>query len=451
MSCRIVVIVDQSGSMDHKDPGDENTYLQYAQSDASTFINVMVTGDSLGVVAFNDKARILVGGTNSLKTITGQAVQDSAVAAIKALVADGTTDMVAALKTASAMMPGKHGVHDAEVFLSDGYHNAGGNPLDAVNATPLIYTIALGPASNTWLLDQMATKTKVVTDVDGKEVILKQGKYHFAPNGHDLADIYNTIASEAGVAKLVAAAKPKPRNQSIPTYATVPTGATQATFAINWDKQNVVFTAKSPDPNGKQVNISLYGPTGQKINAAPAATGAGFAVFKIPNPAPGVYNVETWYCGDGLLCNVAAFDNNSDITAVLAKASPATIDFRLADGGDPIDGAQIEVSLESPLVTLAEAAAAHAARLKAVSVSDDIPAEHHMAAKIAALQSQTGEDLLPRRLRPIAAEAIGGGLYRLQIPSLEKAGSHTVRVVAKGYSAKSNTQFQRTTRLSFIA
>ncbi len=92
----------------------------------------------------------------------------------------------------------------------------------------------------------------------------------------------------------------------------------------------------------------------------------------------------------------------------------------------------------------------HEERLKAISLPDDMWDEDQVAAKIAELQSRTGENLLPRQLRRMTAQAIGGGLYRVQIPSLEKAGSHTVRVVAHGHSAKSKTPFQRTTHVSFV-
>jgi hypothetical protein len=130
--------------------------------------------------------------------------------------------------------------------------------------------------------------------------------------------------------------------------------------------------------------------------------------------------------------------------------SPATVNFRLADGGDPIEGANVEFTLESPLVTLAEAAEAHARRLQAVSLPDDVP-EDRTAARIAALQRQTGEMLLPRELRPMMTQAMGGGLYQMQIPILSKAGSYTVRAFANGYSDKSKTAFERTAAISFMS
>jgi hypothetical protein len=439
-----VVVIDRSGSMK------SYKYLQPAQTDAATFINIMnlpdssgtIPGDNLGVVAFNESAEIIFGKKTSLIPLKTQTDQDDACAAIMKLSAKGLTNMEKAFKTAEAMLSGATGVAVAEVFLSDGEWNKGEDPLKVVGKIP-IYTIALGPSAGTKALEAIATQS--------------HGTYHYAPGTRDLRHIYNSIAGQVPVAALIGSSDENVESRRfVTTSVTVPAGATQATFVFNWDTWDIVFTHDTP--TDKEVNVTLYDSNDKKIVPSSTVSGNGFVVFKIANPAAGEYSADAWYGGKGSLSyTAAAFDNNGRITAAITgpqKAvvvgSPATVDFRLADGGAPIDGARVKVSFESPLVTVAEAGAAHAERLKAVSVSEDIPEEHYTAAKIAAFLIQTGEDLLPRELRPMTVQAMSGGLYRIQIPGIEKAGSHTVHVVARGYSAESQTLFQRSTRISFI-
>jgi hypothetical protein len=447
MSCSIVVTIDRSVSM-------EGTYLNTAKSDATMFINVMNTGDNVAVVAFDTTAEVIFPkGSTALVKITSKEVQKQAQQAIMALKTQGVTNITAALQIAAAMLTPKPLGPVGEVFLSDGDFNEGENPLLWLKKEPNpraipIHTIALGGGGHEATLYEMATMTG--------------GQYHYVRVAEDLGKIYDLIANEAGVARLIAACPlTLPQNDSEGTKFTFPAGAAQATIAVNWSDWDVVlvpFDRPAPAvPFGNEVKITLKGPDG-RIAMPPTGSGNGFAVFKIPNPVAGDYTVSVWYTGTATLSYTVAMFDNSSITAAIAgpqrpvpAGSPATVELRLADGGEPIDGARLNVTLDSPLVTLQEAAAAHADRLKEVSVPDDIPEAHQVAAKIAALRRQTGEELMPREVWPVTAEAMGGGLYRVQIPSLGKAGSHTVDIVAHGYSGKSKTPFQRHTRLSFIA
>jgi hypothetical protein len=436
MSCSIVVIIDQSGSMAYND------YLSAAQTDASTFINIMNTGDNLGVVAFSASASVAFGTASSLTPITSQTTLDTACDGVMALTALNTTNMVAAFNTAATMIAGSSG-NMGEVFLSDGMYNAGGNPIPGLASSPPIYTIALGAASATAVLQTIATNTS--------------GTYNYAPNALQLGEIYNAIAGQASVAAVITNTQATVQQfKYVGTPAVVPAGATQASFSLSWDDWSVTYTANTP--TGNQVNVFLTDPNGDTVSTTATASGNGYVVFKIPNPLQGTYTAYAWYSGTSALTYTAAiFDNNSSITMAIAgpreavaAGSRADVEVRLVDGGEPIDGARLEVSLESPLVTLSEVAATHAERLKGVSVPADVPPEHATAVQIAALQKRSGEDLLPRQQRPLTAQAVGGGAYRVQLPSLEKAGSHTIRVVAHGYAPKSKTPFQRTSRISFV-
>jgi hypothetical protein len=446
MKCSIVVIIDQSASMRGK-------RMEAATADAAGFINVMGDDDKLGVVAYATKpttvwpgetatsvAPILPFGTR--KPITDK-IED--LDALTRRLAQ--TNMVAAFTLAQRLLAGTPG-RLGEVFLSDGEFNDGGDPVpwlvdNQPNPRIPIHTIALGYGGQETTLQGIAGKTG--------------GGYHFVEDSYDLARIYNIIAGEMSVARLIATSRSAlGSNGSLRTEFIVPAGTADALFSINWDNWAVAVTSDIPHSN--ELQVSIRDSKAQILRALPVETGKGFAVFKVLNPVPGTYTVSLWYVGTGSLgVTVGAFDNSSITAAIAAPqnpvpaGSPATVDFHLADDGDPIDDARVEVTLDSPLVTLAEAAETHAERLKAVTVQDeDIPEEHQTAAKLAALQEQTGERLLPRERQQMTAQPMGGGLYRVEIPNLPKAGSHTVRVYASGTSPRSKTPFQRTAEVSFI-
>lgn len=436
MSASICIIIDQSGSMGY------SGYLAPAQTDAATFANIMNVGDSLGVIGFSDNASVVFGSATAPRAITGQADQNAAVTAIMGLQSLNMTNMVSAFTAAAGMLAGSSG-NRGEVFLSDGMYNNGGDPVPGLATSPPVYTIALGPNGQASTLQAIATKTG--------------GWYNYAPGPRQLAAIYNAIINQSQVASLVANQQPTVAPfKFVSTPGVIPSGATQASFALNWDDASVAYTPNTPV--GNQVNVSLTDPSGQTVSAQPTATGPGFVVFKIPNPTPGTYNATAWYSGSGSLSYTAAiFDNNTAISLALAAprevltaGSPLEAEVRLADGDEPLDGARLSLRLESPRVTLDEALSAHAARLNAVEIGEDVPHEHAPVARLIRLQQQSGEDLMPRQDFPITATAAGDGVYRIQVPNVEKAGSHTLHVTANGVSRKSNTPYQRSTRVSFV-
>lgn len=438
MSVSIVTIVDQSGSMGYEG------YLAPAQTDASTFVNIMNTGDSLGAVAFSDNATIIFGSSNALTQVTGQSTLDAASSAIMALQSQNMTNMAAALSTAAGMIAGATG-NRGQIFLSDGVWNNGGDPLPGLATSPPIYTIALGPGGEQSVLQAIATKTG--------------GTYHYAPNALQLAEIYNAIASQTLTAQLVTHAQPTVQPfKFVGTPGVVPSGTTQASFALNWDNWAVTYTPNTP--TGNQVNVFLTDPNGATVSTTATAVGNGYVTFKIPSPMAGTYTAYAWYAGTSPLAYTAAiFDNNhSIIMQLVAPEDPARpgepIEFQvqLADEGEPIEGAVLRASMESPLVSVEEALITHKTRLSAMPGSFDAAPDGGDRAKLAALQRLLlpHHDILPRGERPCTATAAGGGRYRMQVASLDKPGSHTLRVEASGFSRRSNTAFARSSRLSIL-
>lgn len=284
------------------------------------------------------------------------------------------------------------------------------------------------------------------------------GRYHFIESAQDLADIYWIIAGCLDAALITSTQATMLSGDPVDVKATVSAGATEATFAFNWNDPAALFTTK-PLTADNQVQFSVRDPK-KKTFTTPVATGHGFVIFKIPNPVAGVYSLSAWYVGKTPLSHtIAAFDNGDVTAEMIAPRKPvpvgsaATVELRLSDGGgESFDDATVTCSLDSPLVSVAEAAETHAERLKAISVGGD-PSEEFQSvgAKLAALQRQTGEKLLRRESQAMVLQRIAGGVYEIRIGYVPKAGSYTVRVVASGTAGKSKAAFQRTAAVSFLA
>lgn len=436
MECSIVLIIDCSDSMAVS--GD----LERAKTVAATFVNVMDLGDNLGILAFDDDTYVMFGTENSLTALTASTLASAMTAITQVWSDDGMTDMVKAFTTAYPMMANSSAPMGM-VFLSDGMYNRGGNPVDSISASPPIFTVALGDNGQEETLQQIATASG--------------GAYHMADTAEELAEIYFAIADQSSVASLVNCLRHKVEQFKFTSVdGIISTGATQATFAVWWENVEVAYTANTPA--GPQVKVYVTDPDGKTVTAPAIASGDGFVVLKVSDPAAGTYKVHTWFTGKGTLKYTAGlFDNDTDLVLELTAprqpvtpGSPAGVEVRLTDAGEPIDGAELIATIESPLVALDEALAAHAERLEGIAIPDDVAPEHVAAARLAVLRRELGTNLLPRQERPVAASSAGDGRYRIHVPPLETSGSHTVRVNARGVSPRSGAAFQRSSRISLI-
>ena len=430
MSASICIIIDKSGSM----LADDSLHAALAGA-ASFAASVMRIGDSVGVVAFNGDAQAVF----PLQPITSTSDKTRVVDAIMGIIGGGLTNMKAAFDMANAMMPTPTDSANqklGEVFLSDGMYNVGGDPVPGLGARPPVYTIALGAHKQEATLHAIADKTG--------------GGYFFAADPGSLGAIYNAIVGQARLAALVATPNlVVSSSQSLPASGTIPSGATEAILTLEWIDPAVRYG---------QLSATVVGPDGTKQWNGPEITGAGFAVFRIPDPAPGTYTITPKYAGSGTLrCTVGIFDDNDTLAlhvapprGVISAGAPMEAEVRLTDGGEPLDDVRLSVRLESPLVTLDEALATHAARLDKVEIGDDVAEEHEPLARLRRLQQTTGEDLMPRTERPGDVSAADDGVYRIRVPDVGKAGSHTLHVTAHGTSRISNTPYQRSAQVSFV-
>lgn len=433
----VVVCLDASASMSQR------SYFEPAKTDAATFVNIMQTGDSLGVTAFSNNAWISYPASSSLvATITSQGDQDTATGAIMALQTVNMTNMTAALNTSASMLTSAADPK-AIVMLSDGQYNDGGDPLQHLPSVP-VYTIALGNDGQVQTLRQIATQTS--------------GTFHLAPTPFDLADIYNEIIGQTQVAAVVANQKQNvSQNNFWILPATISGNEPEATFSISWTNWAIKYV--SGTPTGNQINVSLQDPSGATQTPAPSSSGNGFVVFKVQNPMAGTWKAAIWSSAAGTLgTSGGAFDPHINVQmraqapTLASVGQPVPITANLHDGGgNIISDAVVSASLEHPTMTPEQALAKHRKRLDALS-PHKVEEEASDNVRMLTLQSEIGpgERLLPFDHRPLEVKKDKDGVNHIEFTPAVK-GAHIVRLETTGTNPHTGTAISRARRISIWA
>ncbi|MCW1892599.1 MAG: VWA domain-containing protein [Candidatus Uhrbacteria bacterium] len=428
MSKTIALLVDNSGSMGYYE------FIEYAKTDAATFVNIMHKNDRCAVVGFNQNATVV----QPLTVLTNQSVTDGICRKILAMSSDGNTNIGDAIVKANGQ-----GV-TSMVLLTDGEWNVPPDPLTVLPAYP-IYTIALGNSAGINTMQTIAQRTG--------------GTYHFAPGYRDLQRVYNEIAQDSTIAdtitnELESVNAYDYREVTVAFSPDIDSGK----LAVNWDDVNVTYTPGTP--TGNQVNISITDPSGQAYAASPVFTAPAGVVFDIPNPAPGIWTVGCWYAGQSggrpLNCvwggfepyGTAKIDLKTKDT-LLTIGEPAGIDLEFSDAGGPITNASIRITIESPRMTIAEAVEMNAGELKEVAIETDHDDKiDENLARAAAFERQTGRSYVPVSRMPLHAIASGNGLYHIDLPQANLAGHVTLHIVAEGISQKTGSPVKRTRHIT---
>jgi hypothetical protein len=433
----VVVCMDASGSMSQRG------YFQPAQTDAATFVNIMQTGDSVGVTAFSNDAWIAYPTSSGLvAVISSQSVQTAATTAIMGMQTVNMTNMAAGIATSAAMLASA-AAPKAIVMLSDGEWNWGNDPTKNLPSVP-IYTIALGNNGQVQTLQQISSSTN--------------GTFHLSPTPFDLADIYNEIIGQTNVATVVANSK-RSVNQNnfwiLP--GTVAQGASEATFSVSWTNWAVTYT--SGTPAGNQVNVTLQNPSGVSVPATPTAVGNGFVVFKVQNPPSGTWKAAIWSAASGTLGTSGGIFDPQLSTKLQVDApmsanvgQPVALNARILDtDGSVVPNVSVSASLEAPSMDPDQAVKNNRARLDALPPAK-VEKEASDNVRMLALQMELGpgELLLPYDHMPLFGEAAADGSRRFAFTP-KYTGGHIVRLEASGRSAKTNRDFSLTRRISIWA
>ncbi|GAB4160572.1 MAG: hypothetical protein Fur0021_32730 [Candidatus Promineifilaceae bacterium] len=166
----MMLVIDRSGSM-------SGQAIIDAKAAAVAFVDLMnLDIDRVGLASFASTATL-----NYPLTQDGEAVK----AAINALVASGSTAIGDGLAVGQAALVAgaEPGVAPVMVLLSDGYNNAGQDPINAANVAKAagthIVTIGLGSGVDTALMQAIASTPQ---------------DFYYAPDSSDLAEIFASIA-----------------------------------------------------------------------------------------------------------------------------------------------------------------------------------------------------------------------------------------------------------------
>jgi hypothetical protein len=439
-SANIILILDKSTSMSIDE------YFSSARTDCSTFVNIMKINDKLGLVTLSTSSQIIFPTSgNQMVAITGLPVQNQAVQAVVGTAMAGSTNMTDAIGVSHSMIASA-ATPRAIILLSDGEYNTGGNPLTNLPTDVPIYTIALGPSSGLQTLQTIANRT-----------VGSGLGYYYAPDGWDLAAIYNTIAPSIQVRNLASNTQPLLSNYTFNSFpVTVPSGNTQACFAVNWTNPAVTYTPGTP--SGQQISVSLKDPNGNVVTPATVATGLGFVVLTVNNPVAGQWQVGTWTASTGnLQTTVAGFDSNTQLTldmkfdtAKLKVGAPVPLVANIHYDGQPIKGAIVTAIGDSPLVSNQQALADHKtalSKLKVPKSREQAPSDL-LRLRMLRERNLSKGDILQRAKYPISISASDSGEQHGSVTMTDTPGSHTVEVSVTGRSPVDDTPFSRVTRLS---
>ena len=200
----VMLIIDISGSMNDRLPGDIKTKIEGAKEAAKLFIDQLnESRDQVGLVSFHDHAHLESQLTNDSETVK---------TAINSLTAGGYTNIGGGINTSAIELQDYGRIEEsvwAMVLLSDGKANRPNTP-PGFNATQYalnmsrdayvvgspqglrIYTIGLGAKDD---IDEVLLEKIAEGPLQGIQFTL-EGKYYYAPSAEELSDIYLTIAKD---------------------------------------------------------------------------------------------------------------------------------------------------------------------------------------------------------------------------------------------------------------
>lgn len=282
---QVVQCIDRTGSMI------AFGYDGLARANGKRFIDLLSLGDSTGVVTFADPAddpgatpvtdRSRVELPLTLLNDPGDA--STARDAVDGIVFGGWTPIGAGLQRSASMLSGAASPR-AILLLSDGFENREPSVASVLASWPddlRVFTIALGPAADAPLLQQIATDTG--------------GVFQSSPGSLDLHQIYNQMRADITDEGLVinrAVRAETEDDQEVP----VEPGADRLSVVVS------LLDRAAPE-------VQVVAPSGRRVRSTDrgvtATRGEGYALFHIDRPQPGRWRV--FVVKQDSACVVAAF------------------------------------------------------------------------------------------------------------------------------------------------
>lgn len=437
-SVSVIPILDNSASMSYYGFNfDATIFSKY-------FIELLRKGDKFAAVKFDYNAAIFYPSSNQLVTVDQNLSQPKkAVDALQATMkydAEGhATNISDGLQKAKGLLDeDSSGNNRACVLLSDGWYNAGGDPLKNLPGYPVM-TIGLGAASDIGKLNGIASHSG--------------GTYFAVTRSREMGKVYTKIAQLDASANMI-----------YNDYTNVdPTGAKDVPLIIPpsdglvqiaavWRDTNIQYTNGNIGNN--QVRVTLYAPNSyDPYPATPKVIAPGYVIFEETGLQPGEWTMEYEYAtsGTGSLDSLSAcvhYPSSSNdrslkvaVTAPqhVALGQPLTFSIGAMENGVPVTRLRATATVSSPTISVANALKKYAAELRSVQPRPEdlvrgMPEPH---ARLAALRTKLLEernlDILAYRYTPVRFSTSGNGLTAT-IPNVTQAGAYSIDVKITGES-----------------
>jgi secreted trypsin-like serine protease len=254
------LVIDSSGSMSANDPGNRRLDA------ANAYISASLPSDQVGVVDFDDGARVAAG-------LSGvDANRDILANAIATIDANGGTNLGAGLSAACDLLDDGSGQRRAAIFLTDGDGSYNGESACFADRGWPVFTIGLGTATNQALLAQIAADTG--------------GRFLQLESSTDLVCEFQQVR-----AQIVGRG----------TTGCVPTGAIEQDATIEFLRTVGSLLLQVTFTNvwlGSDIRMTVTSPTGRVIDRATTdpdvvvAAGPTFETLTITDPEPGDWTVS---------------------------------------------------------------------------------------------------------------------------------------------------------------
>jgi hypothetical protein len=257
----LVQVIDKSGSMI------SFGYADAARANAARLVDLMRLGDSAGIVSFNGAATL----ERARAPIAAPGDYASVRAAAQGIAFGGSTSIGAGLQMAAAQMTGTVAPRGI-VLLSDGFENTSpmvSTVLPTLPAGLKVHTIALGPASDQALLQNIAAATG--------------GTFFYSPDELQLFELYDLVRADATDDDVA----------FTDTFATPGDAAASRSVVIEDGVLHASFSVASLRA-GVQVTASLVAPagTGQDLSRVRSVQGDGYCILRVRRPQAGTWTLR---------------------------------------------------------------------------------------------------------------------------------------------------------------
>jgi len=338
----IVLVIDRSGSM-----GSESK-MESAKSAAKMFVDLMQTGDKIGVVDFDDRVSV----TYHLTEVDPEGtVKTAAKNAIDTLYDRGNTSIGGGLRAGQDEL-NTRGAGDpvrVMVLLSDGLENSAPYVADVlpgiIDDKIAVHTVGLGSDADQDLLKSIADQTG--------------GVYRFSPSDQELQGIYSSISAAVyGESVCKTASGKVASGETAEKKVLVDSTIEKVTFSLFWSGSDLDLTLVQPDEKVIDPSVAETDPNISFVS------GATYEFYKVTAPLYGewtvrVFGSSTPFEGEEYDISISAMDTivfsaESDKTKYY-PGTPIRITASIIDDAG-IDmpehwyilGADIEVTVEDP-------------------------------------------------------------------------------------------------------